>query len=73
MKEKVEVGHEKVPSRHPLAALSFAAILTFVGGRVRRRARAHGSDCLPVRWVQTAQLPMALVARTTLRGNEGRR
>ena len=62
MKEEVEVGHEEVPSRHPLAALPFAAILTFVGGRVRRRARARGSDCLPVRWVQTAELPMALVA-----------
>jgi hypothetical protein len=62
MKERVEVGHEEVPSRHPLAALPFAAILTSVGGRVRRRARARGSDCLPVRWVQTAELPMALVA-----------
>jgi hypothetical protein len=72
MKEKVEVGHEEVPSRHPLAAFPFAAILIFVGGRVRRSARARGSDCLPVRWVQAAELPMALVRRTTLRGNEGR-
>jgi len=72
MKEKVEVGHEEVPSRHPLAALPFAAILTFVGGRVRRRARARGSDCLPVRWVQTASCPWPWLRRTTLRGNEGR-
>lgn len=54
MKEKVEVGHEEVPSRHPLAALPFAAILTFVGRQgapesqgpwLRLPAGSLGSDC----------------------------
>ena len=36
MQRDVEGGHEEVPSRHPLAALPFQAILTFVGARRRR-------------------------------------
>jgi len=47
MNQGVEDRPEKVLSRHPLAALSFGAILTFVGGRARRgsvdrrRAQRH--------------------------------
>jgi hypothetical protein len=41
VKHDVEGGHEAIPSRHPLAALSFGAILTFVGARRRHRPR-HG-------------------------------
>jgi hypothetical protein len=42
MVEGVERRHEEVPGRHPLASLSLGAILTFVGGRVRRGPRAAG-------------------------------
>ncbi len=48
MNEGVERGHEEVPSRHPLAALSFGAILTFVGGRLRRGSQAAGRSATPV-------------------------
>jgi hypothetical protein len=41
------VGHEEVPSRHPLAALAFAAILSFVGGRVGRGTRTGGRAATP--------------------------
>jgi hypothetical protein len=72
MKEKVEVGHEEVPSRHPLAALSFAAILTFVGGRVRRRARAVAPIACRFAGFRLLSCPWPWLPRTTLRGNEGR-
>ena len=36
MNQGVESRHEEVLSPHPLAALSFGALLTFVGGRARR-------------------------------------
>jgi hypothetical protein len=36
MNQGVEGRHEEVLLRHPLAALSFGALLTFVGGRARR-------------------------------------
>jgi hypothetical protein len=48
MSEGVGRGHEEVPSRHPLAALSFGALLTFVGGRLRRGTRAAGRSATPV-------------------------
>jgi hypothetical protein len=48
MSEGVEREHEEVPSRHPLAALSFGAILTFVGGRLRRGPRAVGQSATPL-------------------------
>ena len=38
----------KVLSRHPLAALSFGALLTFVGGRARRGSIAAGVQRNPV-------------------------
>jgi predicted MFS family arabinose efflux permease len=48
MSEGVERGHQEVPSRHPLAALSFGAILTFVGGRLRRGPRDGGRSATTV-------------------------
>jgi hypothetical protein len=48
MTQGVESRHEEVPSRHPLAALSFGAILTFVGGRARRGSIAAGRNATPV-------------------------
>jgi hypothetical protein len=36
MQQDVQGGHEEISSRHPLAALPFGAILTFVGVRRRR-------------------------------------
>jgi hypothetical protein len=47
MKDGVEGRHEEVPSRHPLAALSFGTILTFVGSRGRRGTRATGRSPTP--------------------------
>jgi hypothetical protein len=48
MNQGVEGRHEEVPSRHPLATLSFGAILTFVGGRARRGSIAAGRSATPV-------------------------
>jgi MFS family permease len=48
VEENVERGHEEIPSRHPLSALSFGAILTFVGGRVRRGKPATGQSATAV-------------------------
>jgi hypothetical protein len=42
MQQDVEGGQEKISSRHPLAALPFGAILTFVGVRRRRGPRDTG-------------------------------
>jgi uncharacterized membrane protein YoaK (UPF0700 family) len=39
--------HGGIPPRHPLSALSFGAILTFVGGRARRGARVGGRSATP--------------------------
>jgi hypothetical protein len=47
MKDGVQGRHEEVPSRHPLAALPFATILTFVGGRGRRGTGATGGSPTP--------------------------
>jgi hypothetical protein len=48
MNQGVEGRHEEVPSRHPLAPLSFGAILTFVGARARRGSIAAGCSATPV-------------------------
>jgi hypothetical protein len=48
MKQGVEGGHEEIPSRHPLAALSLGALLTVVSDRVRRGTRVAGRDARPV-------------------------
>jgi hypothetical protein len=48
MNQGVEGRHEEVLSRHPLAALSFGALLTFVGGRARRWSIAAGRSATPV-------------------------
>ena len=47
MNQGVEGRHEEVLSRHPLAALSFGALLTFVGGRARRGSIAAGRSATP--------------------------
>ena len=39
MQQDVEGGHEEISSRHPLTALPFGAILTFLGARRRREPR----------------------------------
>ena len=43
MNQGVEGRHEEVLSQHPLAALSFGALLTFVGGRARRGSIPAGA------------------------------
>jgi hypothetical protein len=43
MKQDVEGGHEEIPSRQPLVAPPFGAILTFVGARRRPQPRDGGS------------------------------
>jgi hypothetical protein len=48
MNQGIEGRHEEVLSRHPLAALSFGALLTFVGGRARRGSIAAGAQRNPV-------------------------
>ena len=48
MNQGVEGRHEEVLLRHPLAALSFGALLTFVGGRARRGSIAAGRSATPV-------------------------
>jgi predicted MFS family arabinose efflux permease len=62
MKEGVEGGHEEIPSRHPLAALSFGALLTFVSGRVRRGARVAERSAKP-----EAEQEPAVADRTGIR------
>jgi hypothetical protein len=42
MNQGIEGRHEEVMSRHPLVALSFGVLLTFVGGRARRGSIAAG-------------------------------
>jgi hypothetical protein len=48
VEEGTEGGREEIPSRHPLSALSFGVILTFVGGRIRRGKRANGQSATAV-------------------------
>jgi hypothetical protein len=47
MNQGVEGRHEEVLSRHPLAALSFGALLTFVGSQARRGSIAAGRNATP--------------------------
>jgi MFS family permease len=47
MREGVE-GKEEIASRHPLAALPFGAVLTFVGARRRRGPRDEGRSATTV-------------------------
>jgi hypothetical protein len=42
MRQDVEGGHEEISSRHPLVALPFGPILTFLGVRPRRGPRMTG-------------------------------
>jgi hypothetical protein len=49
MNQGVEGRHEEGPSPYPLAALSFGALLSFVGGgRARRGSIAAGRSATPV-------------------------
>jgi mutator family transposase len=48
MMHDVEGGHEEISSRHPLAALPFGAILTFLGVRRRRGPRDGGRSATTV-------------------------
>lgn len=40
MRQDIEGANEELPSRHPLAALPFGAILAFVGARRERPGTA---------------------------------
>jgi hypothetical protein len=48
MDEGAENHGGAIPSRHPLAALPFGAMLTFVGGRARREPETAGPTAAPV-------------------------
>jgi MFS family permease len=48
MTQGVQGGQEELPSRHPLAAVPFGAMLTFVGGRRRQRPGVARPSATPV-------------------------